>query len=377
MKSISRRQFIQSSAVAATGAAVLTSCATSRSRDEKGMVFPGTDWRRCAPEEMDLDSVAIDRARDETVQAAGDGPHSAVVIRYGRLVAEWYHQTTPDQQQPMASVCKSVFCSMLGIAVAEGRIHSIDDRLVDYYPEMMECSGEFGANTKQFVTEKDRAVTFRQVAAQIDGFMQPDEPTGKVFHYRTFNMAAMMHAIAKSYGFYDAPDPQSKPGDGELIAQKLRDPIGGTWSWKYMNFKFPETAKYTIFMNYPHLQMTTRDMARIGHLWLNGGRWAGRAVIPAVHQRDATHVPEITRANIAPENWKYGYGLWLNEFGRLWPNLPRDSYTAAGAGGRLIWVCPSLGLVVAQNPAVPNKDFFKLVLQGELQERVLAACRGS
>jgi len=83
-----------------------------------------------------------------------------VIVRHGRLVAEWYQGTTAETQQPMASVCKSVFCSMLGIAVAEGRIRSMDDRLVDYYPKFMECTGGFGANEKQFVTEKDRAVTF-------------------------------------------------------------------------------------------------------------------------------------------------------------------------------------------------------------------------
>jgi len=339
------------------------------------MIFSGADWTRRRPEEAGMDGAAIASARDGMIKQAGDEPHGAVIVRHGRLVAEWHHRTTPDAEQPMASVCKSAFCSMLGIAVAEGRIRSLDDRLVDYYPEMMDCTGEFGANAKQFVTEKDRAVTFRQIAAQVDGFMQPDEPTGKVFHYRTFNMAAMMHAIAKQYGFYDARDPQSKPGDGELIAKKIRDPIGGTWSWRYMNFKFPPTARNTIFMNYPHLHMTTRDMARLGHLWLNEGRWNGRTVIPATHQRAAVHVPKITRENIPPENWKYGYGLWLNEFGRLWPNLPRDSYTAAGAGVRLIWVCPSLGLVVAQNPGLPEKNFDKVVMQGALLERITAACR--
>jgi CubicO group peptidase (beta-lactamase class C family) len=264
---------------------------------------------------------------------------------------------------------------MLGIALAEGRVRSIDDRLVDYYPEMMECTGDRGANAKQHVTEKDRTVTFRQVAAQISGFMEPGEPTGKVFHYQTFGMATLMHAIAKQYGYYDPREPGSAPGDGELIAKKLRDPIGATWSWRYMNFKFPETAKYEIFMNYPHLLMTTRDMARLGHLWLNWGQWRGRPVIPEAHHRDAVRVPQVTRDAVPPEDWKYGYGLWVNEFGRLWPNLPRDSYTAAGAGVRLIWVCPSLGLVVAQNPGLPEKKFDAVVRQCELLERITAACR--
>ncbi len=202
---------------------------------------------------------------------------------------------------------------MLGIAVAEDRIHSLDDRLVDYYPEFLECTGDRGANAKQFVTDKDRAVTFRQIAAQISGYMEPKEPTGKLFHYQTFGMATMMHAIAKQYGYYDAQHPELKAADGELIAKKLRDPIGATWGWRYMNFKFPATAKNEIFMNYPHLLMTTPDMARLGHLWLNEGQWNGCSVIPKKFQRAAVRVPEITKASVPPEDWKYGYGLWVND----------------------------------------------------------------
>lgn len=375
MQSCNRREFLRAGLVATAGGALFSACSSLHAPSKLRMVFPRAEWERCVPEAAGMDAAAIQTAREWTLKQADAASHSAVIIRYGRLVAEWYQGTTPEQQHPMASVCKSVFCSMLGIALAEGKIRSLDDRLVDYYPEFLECGGDCGANQKQYVTEKDRAVTFRQIAAQISGYMEPGEPPGQIFHYQTFGMATMMHAIAKQYGFYDACNPASSPGDGELIAQKLRDPIGGTWRWRYMNFQFPPQAKREIFMNYPHLLMTTRDMARLGHLWLNEGRWNGKPVIPLNFQREAVRVPQITKAQVPVVDWKYGYGLWVNEFGRLWPNLPRDSYTAAGAGGRLIWVCPSLGLLVVQNPAVLEKNFDQLVRQSELPERITAACR--
>lgn len=375
MQLLNRRTFLKTGLGALAGSALVSSCSTPRPAHAERMIFPGAEWTRAQPETLGMDGAALESAREATLLAAGDAPQSAVIIRYGRLVAEWYQNTTSEKQQPMASVCKSVFCSMLGIAVAEGRIRSLDDKVVEYYPEFLECAGDQGANAKQYVTEKDRAVTFRQIAAQISGYMEPNEPPGKVFHYQTFGMATMMHAIAKQYGYYNPHDPQASPGDGELIAKKIRDPIGATWGWRYMNFKFPATAKNEIFMNYPHLLMTTQDMARLGHLWLNEGQWNGRSVIPKKFQRAAVRVPEITKASVPPDDWKYGYGLWVNEYGRLWPNLPRDSYTAAGAGGRLIWVCPSLGLVVAQNPCSPEKKFDDVVLQSTLQERIVAACQ--
>jgi CubicO group peptidase (beta-lactamase class C family) len=375
MTKLNRRSFLKTGLGALAGGALVTSCRSFHSDASARMIFPGSDWTACAPEAVDMDAAVIQAAQKWVWQAAGDAPHSVVIIRNGRLVAEWYKDMAPDKKNPMASVCKSVYCSMLGIALAEKRIRSIGDRLVDYYPEFLECTRGYGANDKQFITEKDRDVTFRQIAAQISGYMEPSELPGRVFHYQTFGMATMMHAISKQYGCYDAHAPESIPGDGELIAEKLRNPIGATWKWRYMNFKFPEQAKHTIFMNYPHLLMTTQDMARLGHLWLNGGRWNGRTVIPLAHQRAAVRVPQITKDHIPEADWKYGYGLWVNEYGRLWPNLPRDSYSAAGAGGRLIWVCPSLGFVVAQNPAAGFKNFDALVLQEELQERITAACR--
>ncbi len=60
---------------------------------------------------------------------------------------------------------------------------------------------------------------------------------------------------------------------------------------------------------------------------------------------------------------------------KQWPHLRRDRYTAAGAGGRLIWVRPSLGLVVAQNPGLPEKKFDHVVTQSALLGRITAACR--
>ncbi|MBS1252054.1 MAG: hypothetical protein MAG451_01090 [Anaerolineales bacterium] len=66
----------------------------------------------------------------------------------------------------------------------------------------------------------------------------------------------------------------------------------------------------------------------------------------------ATQTAPDIRANCPREQWKYGYGFWTNDHGQLWPNLPRDSYAASGAGSQHIWVCPSLDLVVVQSPGL-------------------------
>lgn len=375
-----RRKFLKTSATAVAGSIFFNNCKSVSATSKRRTNFPGSEWEHCDPASVGLNPSAVESAHKWHLEQAGENPCSAVIVRNGLIAAEWYHGTTIEREYPMRSICKSVYCSMLGIAVAEERIKSLDDRLVDYYPEFMECTFGFGANDEQYITEKDRDITFRQIAAQISGFMEPEELPGEVFHYQTFAMATLMHAISRQYGYYDSSDPGSTPGDGELIARKLRDPIGAKWNWRYMNFvQLPASARKEIFMNYTQLLMTARDMARLGLLWLNDGVWNGKTVIPAHYHREAVRVPAITRSHVPAEDWKYGYGLWVNEYGRLWPNLPKDSYTAAGAGGteiggRLIWVCPGLDLVIVQNPAPIEDTFTNLVLQSGLQERIVAAC---
>ena len=75
-------------------------------------------------------------------------------------------------------------------------------------------------------------------------------------------------------------------------------------------------------------------------------------VVPEDYLRQATVTNDDIRANEPEEKWCYGHGFWVNDHGVQWPDLPRDSFAAAGAGAKHIWVCPSLGLVVVQNPGL-------------------------
>jgi CubicO group peptidase (beta-lactamase class C family) len=89
-------------------------------------------------------------------------------------------------------------------------------------------------------------------------------------------------------------------------------------------------------------------MARAGWLWRNWGNWNGQQVVPADYLRQATVTAAHIVENTPEEHWRYGHAFWTNDYGKLWPSLPRDSFAAAGAGCHHIWVSPGLDLVVAQ-----------------------------
>ena len=67
--------------------------------------------------------------------------------------------------------------------------------------------------------------------------------------------------------------------------------------------------------------------------------------------------------------------FWVNDHGKLWPDLPRDAFAAAGAGSMHVFVCPSLDLVVTQTPG-PWEDADKAERQAELLMRVVGAMSG-
>ena len=197
---------------------------------------------------------------------------------------------------------------------------------------------------------EDADITFRHLITNTSGYLKPDEKPGQKFHYQTFGMNVLMHAIGKVYGVYDAADPEGSIGSGELIREKIRDLIGGTWTWEWANFDLWEQAELGIFGYYTRLMMTCRDQARLGWLWLNRGNWDGKQVIPSDYLEEATQTAELVRNAAPEEEWSYGHAFWTNDHGKLWPSLPRDSYAAAGAGSQHVWVCPSLDLVIAQSP---------------------------
>ena len=267
------------------------------------------------------------------------------------MVAEWNQGIEAAEPLRQASASKSFYSCLLGIAVAEGRIPSQDAKVVDFYPEMMDVEEGSGPKPGRYAFEKDRDVTFRQLIGNTSGYMKPGEEPGKRFHYQTFGMNIITNSLATIYGLYDSADPHRLPGCARLMEEKLRDPIGGTWGHSYRNFEHPPGAKRNIFGHSLSIHCTARDSVRVGHLWLNWGVWDGRQVVPEEYLREATVTNADILANEPEENWRYGQGFWTNDHGKQWPELPRDSFAAWGAGAKYIWVSPGLNVAVALNPA--------------------------
>jgi CubicO group peptidase (beta-lactamase class C family) len=313
--------------------------------------FPGGEWQRRAPADLGFDAAKLE-AVDSWLREIGaeDEPFHFAICRSGYLIAEWNKGVDPHQHQSQASAAKSYYSCILGLAIAEGKLLSADAKVVDYYPQMMDVPPGAGPKEGRHVFEKDRDITFRQLICNCSGYMKPGEDPGKIFHYQTYGMNILTHALATLYGLYDINDPERLPGCAQLIADKIAAPIGGSWSHRYSNFDLHAKARLPIFGYYTQVCSTAYDTLRAGWLWLNYGKWNGVQVVPEAYLRAATQTNPFIKANEPQEQWGYGHGFWVNDYGVEWPDLPRDSFAARGAGAKLTWMCPSLDLVITQNP---------------------------
>ncbi len=316
-------------------------------------MYPGVEWEHIAPAEAGFDVEKLERAKRWLDDRAGDDKsYRALVVRGGRIAVEWYHGIGAETPARLASATKSIFSSILGIVIDEGCLPSADAKIIDYYPEAFDVPKGEGPKDGRYAFEKDRAITFRQLISNTSGYMKPGEDPGTVFHYQTYGMNILTHALAKIHGLYDINDPEGSPGFKTLVDGKLRVPLQATWGYYLANFDLHPQARIHIFGYYDGVNATARDMARLGWLWRNWGRWKGRQLIPEAWMHEATQTAPDIRANCPKEQWKYGYAFWTNDYGQLWPSLPHDSFAASGAGSQHIWVCPSLDLVVVQSPGL-------------------------
>lgn len=309
--------------------------------------FPAEDWITVPPSEVRIAPEKLAQAKSWLDQNA---PGTPAIVRHGYLIAEWTRGIDSQEKIHIASAVKSLISSMIGIAEAEGKIRSADDLAVDYFPEFMDVPEGRGPKEGRYAFEANRRATIRQLICNVSGYLKPGEEPGKVFNYQTTGMCAVTHCIETAYGVYDVNDPEGSPKIPVLYREKIADPIQADFDYRSGSQKMQEHARLEIFGWGTSVRPSLRDHARLGWLWCNFGRWGDRQVIPEAWMREAGKVNRFILENCSENTWRYGHGFWSNEYGKLWPNLDRDSFTSWGAGGHYAISFPSRDLVIIMDP---------------------------
>lgn len=313
--------------------------------------FPTDGWLTSTPELQGIDSGVLAGAY-EAVQEHGLNLHSLLVIRHGYLVAEMYrYPYTADTLHDQRSVTKSNVATLVGIAINEGAISGIDAPLLSFFPDQ----------TVENVDARKQAITLENMLTMSSG-LQWDESRDILPMVSNPDWAAWMlnRSVVEEPGTHFNYSSAStnllaavvENATGQALADyasaKLYGPLGIT------HFRWDrEPGGHTL--GGFGLNMTPRDMAKLGYLYLHHGEWDGAQIVPAEWVAAATS----PQAPVNPQDdLTYGYQWWMPA-----DDAGQPAFMALGYGGQLIYVLPELDMVVVATAGGVDfdADIFPLV----------------
>ncbi|MBD5494815.1 MAG: serine hydrolase [Lachnospiraceae bacterium] len=254
--------------------------------------------------------------------------YSLIILQNKEIIFEKYYRNAQREDvRDVMSVTKSIISALMGIAIQQGFIKDVEERVLDFFPGYLNIDSD--PNILRLRIRNILTMTSGLYYVRLAGDSQPvaerrkgsedwieymldlpiKHPDLKTFCYSNFDAdlcAAIIHTAVKM-DLYDYAKQHLFSKTGMEVPR-----------WAYCD---------------PHglipgnICLTTRDMAKFGQLYLQNGYWDGEQVID--------------------EQWvvrsRKNYG---NNYGYLWW-IDGDTYFASGAGGSLIWVIPKEGVVVA------------------------------
>ena len=269
-----------------------------------------------------------------------------LVIHRGKILYESYWLTGGESVHWMSfSVGKSFLSSLIGIAIEEAQIKSVVDPITAYVPELKD-SAYAGVSIKDILQMSSGArwnedysdpnsdiMRFGKVWASgdsLDNFtasLVREHPPGTVNYYNSIDTQALAMLLVSATGLTLS----------EYIEQKLWLPLG------MENNGYWVTDDEGMEMAAGGLQMTARDYAKFGQLYLQKGRWRGKQVVPADWVQDSItpDAPHLL-AEAHPEYpLSYGYQWWVL------PGEQRE-FAALGIYNQVIYINPAQQLVIVK-----------------------------
>ena len=292
------------------------------------VAFSEQAWEIDAPENRGVNSGLL----EDLHNALPDEIHAVVIIKDGVLIDEYYNKGYDETSGFwMASVTKSVTGALVGVAIEEGLVGGTDDSIAAYLPEV---SGTSKAEiTIGHLLQHTSGVEWYQwgVGSRTGREMRNSENWVEFWLARqmaTTPGSAFSYSNANSHMLSVILQRQTGMTMREYAQDRLFTPMGITvvdWDEDPQGHTNGATG----------LTLTPRDVAKFGQLYLNGGRWDGDQLVPAVWVEQSTQAqfPRYDRSG------SYGYQWWIQTFGGY------DNYYAMGTGGQYIFVAPELALV--------------------------------
>ena len=297
-------------------------------------VATANDWTYAAPEEQGIDSGRLEQMR-EIIDGLELPIDSVVVIRSGQIVFEHYPdpiRNNVNRKHNLYSTTKSVTSILIGIAIDMGFIESVDQRVIDFFPDRKINN----------VDERKRCMTLEHLLTMTSGleWEGPDDiyhswgraimsgdpvqytldqpmahEPGEVWYYNGGCSHVLSAILTKTTGMSTL----------QFARQHLFGPLGIT------RVRWPRDPN-GIYYGGQDIWLTPHGMAKLGQFYLDSGIWQGEQIVSSewVDGSTQTHAP----------SWWGGYGY------QWWTFPEAGIFFAAGAFEQRIYVSPELDLVV-------------------------------
>lgn len=299
--------------------------------------FPGKQWSWEAPERAGFSS---DKLAEFSKKTGGTG----CIVEGGEMIHAW---GPIDERLNAASSIKPIYAFLVYKAVENGRLESLDDRVVNWVPEIDDLNAELGY--------KDREITFRHLLSQTSGYGLEEEP-GEAFAYNDYATGLLVWAL-----FYRVYDRLPKEYDDLLAGELLGEALEFEDAPTAISWRVPRGR----------IRISPRDMARFALLYLRGGEWKGQRLLredlfrqamsdplpddfPRTSGEEAEHLANVVSIGGGKDEKHHAGSLgqfwWFNDEtpdgNRLLPDAPPGTFLGAGYGGRsAMVVVPELDLV--------------------------------
>jgi CubicO group peptidase (beta-lactamase class C family) len=278
-----------------------------------------------------MDSAKLEQI-DAYVEENCPKLRSILISRNGYIVFEKYYSGDANYANDIDASTQSITSALIGIALGQGHIKNIDQKMYTFFPEY----------APGITDPRRKKISIRHLLTMTPGFirfgggsfgdMESDfkrliefEP-GETHAYNTGASHLLSGIITKSTNMSTL----------QFADKYLFKPLG-----------IPTPRWATGFGGYNHggggLYMRTRDMAKIGYLYLRNGVWDDRQIIPKKWVEESTRKHSSTpfELNSSVEiDIAYGYQWWVST-----SPTGYHTFTALGSGGQYIHINPKLNLV--------------------------------
>ena len=297
---------------------------------------PGSGWDVAAPVEVGIGPRHLERTIRAVTRGEAGLLHSLVLTRHGRLVVEeYFHGYSRQDLHETQSATKSVASLLMGIALDRGYLESLDMPVLDFFPEYAESAK---AGWEQ--------VTLRHLVTMTAGV---DWNPREVFDahgagpplFRKVLSREIIHAPGSKW-LYNGADLNLLAGvlfqatgmhADEFAERFLFEPLGITvWDWE-----LGKTDGYPSLAG--TLELRPLDMAKIGQLVLDEGRWEGEQLISPEWISESMATTSASRK----EGQLHGY-LWWQANAPLRAGHSQVNL-ASGWGSQFIYIVPDLDSV--------------------------------